>query len=281
VSNNTLPACDYAVAFVDLLGQKNAMKQRHLPEDQAEALKVIKNSVGKIIGTQKNFQRFFDSFTLKDSFYSLLPPALQNDLPDMAPGELRWQCFSDGFVIYIPLGNGLVKSPASSIFGMLMAAGCHCLIGLAAKSPVRIGIDVAWAVEYRPGELYGPAIAFSHHLESKVAQWPRVVVGDGLIDYLHHYIETAPNDMSGKTRKSMSEICLGLIETDTDGIKILDYLGQNYRRAAGGAMKPEVEMKAKEFISEQLSHWHQLGNKKLEDRYLEVSHYFHSHVVSP
>jgi hypothetical protein len=46
----------------------------------------------------------------------------------------------------------MVQSPANSIFGMLMATGSLCLIGLAAKSPLRVGIDVAWGVEYQPGK---------------------------------------------------------------------------------------------------------------------------------
>ena len=165
--------CDYAVAFVDLLGQQAEMPGRHLPADHQEAIKLVKKSVGRIVGMQKNFQKFYNAFSSHTGLYSKLPPDIQVNTPDLAPGELKWQHFSDGLVIYIPLGEGMVQSPANSIFGMLMATGCLCLIGLAAKSPLRVGIDVAWGVEYQPGELYGKALACSYNLESKVAEWPR------------------------------------------------------------------------------------------------------------
>lgn len=276
MSKDIPPAGDYAVAFVDLLGQKDAMNGRHLPEDAAEAIKIIKGSVGKILSTQELVQNFLEGFTSADRLYSHLPPEMQEALPDMAPGELKWQRFSDGFVIYVPLGNGVVKSPASSLFALLMAAGTHCLIGLAGKSPLRVGIDVGWAVEPEPNEIYGAAVAYAHHMESQVAKWPRVVVGEGLIGYLHHCVATATDDLSGQARKLMATTCLSVLAQDTDGVAILDYLGPNFRRAAGNVMKPEVVAKAQEFIAQQLAHWQELGKEDLVVRYREVSSYFSS-----
>ena len=175
MTDTKINLCDYAVMFIDLLGQRAEIQGRHLPQDKMAAIALVKKSVGRIVGVQEHFQKFFDEYSSEDGIYSQLPEHLQSNLPDMAPGEMKWQRFSDGFVVYVPLGEGLVKSPVNSIFGMLMAAGMHCMIGLAARSPVRIGIDAAWGVEYRPGELYGAALAYSYDLESRIAQWPRAV----------------------------------------------------------------------------------------------------------
>lgn len=269
--------CDYAVAFIDLLGQKDAMRERNLPADPDEALQLVKRSVGKIVGIQKHFQAYFDAFTSQKSLYESLPNEIQSQLPDFARGELKWQRFSDGFVIFIPLGEGAVKAPANSIFGMLMAAGCHCLTGLAARSPLRVGIDVAWAVEYRPGELYGSAVAHAYELESKVARWPRVVIGDGLVGYLEYYADSRETHLSAKARTAMARTCLEMITPDTDGQNMLHYLGKPFRSAAGSGVNEELIEEALKYTQSQLSHWSDVRNAKLKSRYTEVSAYLRGH----
>lgn len=274
MADEKIQLCNYAVAFIDLLGQKEEMLDRHLPDNPEEALKLVKRSVGRIIGTQNNFQKFFDGFTKGESVYSLLPPNTKERVPDMAPGQLNWQRFSDGFVIYVPLGDGLVKSPINSIFGMLLAAGAHCTIGLAASSPLRVGIDVAWGVEYRPGELYGAALGYAYQLESQVAKWPRVVVGDGLVEYLQHNVMNPASNPSLQHRKIMSEICLSLIKPDTDNQNIIHYLGKEFRRCSKGVLNNDLWTKAQRFIEDQLQHWQAVGNNKLSERYLELLSYY-------
>ncbi len=273
MSGADIHLCDYAVAFIDLLGQRAAMPGRHLPEDEKDAVALVKKSVGRIVGTQKNFQKFFDAYTSDGGIYSHFPPEMQKQVPDMAPGELRWQRFSDGFVIYVPLGKGLVKSPVNSIFGLLMASGLHCMVGLAAKGPLRIGIDVAWGVEYRPNEIYGAALAYSYHLESKVAQWPRVVVGEGLTDYLLHYKQAAQNDLSSQFRRVMAQLCLSLITTDTDGNQILHYLGGEFQKASHNTFDERIVSDARAFVDSQIKHWRAVGDKRLEYRYMQVADY--------
>lgn len=272
----SLSICDYAVAFVDLLGQKAEMPGRYLPEDREEAIKLVKQSVGKIVRTQKLFQNFYEGFarSSEQSIYLKFSEDSKSQLPDMAPGSLKWQNFSDGFVIYIPLGNGLVSSPCNSIFAMLLAAGALCCAGLAAKAPVRAGIDVGWAVEYRPNELYGAALAYSYHLESQVAQWPRVVVGEGLIEYLRHYAASTGEDPNTRFRKLMAETCISLLGNDTDGRVIVDYLGEGFANAVRQRLDEKVIGDAQLFVDAQFDHWKLVGDPKLARRYAELKRYF-------
>lgn len=266
--------CDYAVAFIDLLGQRAEMPGRHLPENIENAVAMVKSSVGKIIGTQNLFQNFYNSYSASTGLYESLPEHIQDQIPDAAPGELKRQVFSDGFVIYIPLGRGAIKSPVNSIFGMLMASGMLCAVGLAAKGPLRIGIDVAWAVEYRPGELYGAALAHAYRLESEVAKWPRVVVGEGLLGYLQYYIDSAGSDMSSQFRREMALLCKGMISNDQDGQDFLHYLGPVFKKAAPAGSGDEIISRAKEYIESQLLLWRNKGNKILEKRYEILKFYY-------
>lgn len=273
MDKETLNLCDYAVAFIDLLGQKAAMPNRHLPNNKDEAIALVKKSVGRIVSTQKLFENFYNSHASRQIIYSQLPPAVQQQVPDMAPCELKWQYFSDGLVVYVPLGSTVVQSPVNGIFGLLLASGLLCLIGLAAGSPIRAGIDVAWAVEYRPNELYGSAVAHAHKLESEVAKWPRIVIGEGLIDYLKHYATSGGSDISSQFRREMAIRCQSLLAIDIDGNPIVDYLGHGYQEIAKNAIDVSVIEKAKAFVAEQISDWRMVGDKKLLERYEIVEKY--------
>lgn len=277
MTGENINLCDYAVAFVDLLGQKADMPGRHLPSDEQEAIALVKRSVGKIVGVQKLFESFYESHSSGTTLYSQLPEQIQDQAPDMAPGELKRQVFSDGMVIYIPLGRGIIKSPINSIFGLLIASGLLCATGLAAKGPVRIGIDVAWAVEYKPGELYGSALAHAYRLESEVAKWPRVVVGEGLLGYLQHYAESSGSDISSQFRREMAALCQGMISEDIDGQQILHYLGPGFAKAVQSGMEGDIVHRAKEFIELQLAKWEQEGNAVLAERYRIVGQYYQQH----
>lgn len=274
MDEENIQLCDYVVAFIDLLGQKSEMPGRDLPSDKNEAIALVKKSVGRIVSTQEHFEEFSNGFHIADSIYSKFPKEIQSQIPDMAPGELKWQRFSDGFVIYVPLGEGLVKSPVNSIFGLLLASGLHCMIGLAGRAPVRIGIDVAWAVEYRPNEIYGAALAYSYKLESEVAQWPRVVIGEGLIDYLNYCKCSSDERLTIKFRAIMASQCLDLIEKDIDGHRILNYLGPAFKEASDGTFDDDVINKATSYIRSQINLWGQAKNKKLKSRYINLSKFY-------
>lgn len=277
MSGEKINLCDYAVAFVDLLGQKAEMIGRHLPDDEQAAIALVKASVGKIVGVQNLFESFYASYSAGSHLYSQLPKHIQDQLLDMAPGVLKRQVFSDGMVIYIPLGQGIIKSPINSIFGLLIASGLLCATGLAAEGPLRIGIDVAWAVEYKPGELYGCALAHAYRLESEVAKWPRVVVGEGLLGYLQHYQESAGSDISGQFRRDMAALCQGMISEDVDGQLILHYLGPGFAKAVQSGMEGDIINQAKKFIGAQLAKWETEGNSLLSERYRIISQYYEQH----
>lgn len=271
--DNTLHLCDYAVAFIDLLGQRAAMPERHLPPNEDEAVAIVKKSVGRIISTQKLFEDFYNSYASTETIYSKLPLPIKSAVPDMAPAQLKWQYFSDGLVVYVPLGSGVVASPVSSIFALLLASGMLCLIGLAAGSPIRAGIDAAWAVEYRPNELYGSALAHAYKLESEVAQWPRVVVGEGLVGYLQHYATDGDNSLSSRLRREMGSLCLKLLAVDVDGNHIVDYLGSVYSKVTKGELERPTIDRAQRYVEQQIAHWRQVNDIRLVERYEIVRSY--------
>jgi len=58
------------------------------------------------------------------------------------PTPIKTERFSDGIMLYISLRDYENHSPCSAIFSLLKACGKIMLISLAAKTPIRGGLDV-------------------------------------------------------------------------------------------------------------------------------------------
>lgn len=265
---------NYAVAFIDLLGQRDDMRRhRTLPNDKEEAVRIVKESVGKVAGMHKTFERFYDSFEGAPSLFENLSSEQKAELPSMNRGQLRTQRFSDGLVVYASLAEAGGQSPINSVYGLISAAGSLALIQLAAKRPVRIGIDIGWGVELQPGELYGAALAHAYELESQVAQWPRAVVGADLINYLETCRNSEGDSLNEQYRRAMGSECIARIIEDLDGSPVVDFAGSAFLRNA-----PEEEVRnaladAKQFVNEQLEIWSAQGHVTLTGRYQCLQQY--------
>lgn len=95
--------------------------------------------------------------------------------------------FSDLVALSLSLRSESKAVPMEGIFLMTAAFGMASLCSLYRGHPIRGGIelDVAWPIRRHEiqSEIYGPALAKAYHLESKVAGYPRIVVGDNLLRY--------------------------------------------------------------------------------------------------
>ena len=97
-------------------------------------------------------------------------------------------------------------------------------------------------------EIYGPALSRAYALESKIANYPRVVVGEELIKYLN-LIRTL-NKNSGlsandRVNALAAEKSIELLTEDDDGYIIVDYLGSYIRNV----FPKEIVGKAYDFIT--------------------------------
>jgi hypothetical protein len=203
-----------------------------------------------------------------------LPPEALSEYEKMRKTNLKFQRFSDGLVAYVSLGDPSVPVPLNSVFGLMGACGGLCLLGLATGEPLRIGLEVAWGVELGENELYGCVVAKSHELESKVAGYPRVVVGDQFIEFLMaHSIQEEKNNYSS-LNKRVAQHCLEMIAIDYDGYHIIDYLGPGYKKYCSTDIDAEVYDRAFKFVSEQLVKWRAAKRSDLALRYTLLASYF-------
>ena len=273
----------FLVAFVDLLGQRDRLRKLDaLPNDEngpeySEFVQVVKDTVGAVYDLQKTASDYFNALTKNENDNPL------NNLlgfKKLNATEIKFQHFSDGLVIYVPLRTDENYSPLKGVYGALAACGALCLLGLAKKKPVRIGVSIGVAAELHDNELYGKAIADAYELESYVAQYPRVVVSDEVLHYLLGIAqsECANNDLEGQVTKKMAETSLKLLARDFDGRVIINYLGDFFKNHLMGGTEEELYKRANSFIDEQLKMHQASQDSKLALRYAVLHGYFHEHL---
>jgi hypothetical protein len=263
----------HLVAFLDVLGQRERFKGLRLPktsEETAEVAEVLRQTAGFVLELRENFAQQFKSF---EAGFTQTKVSVQP----------KFVGFSDSFVISTPLrGDAGDLVPIVTVFSALFAAAVSMLMALASKHLLRGGIDVGLATEIGPEEIYGTALEKAYVLESQEAESPRIVVGDELWNYLNvarmHFEQQSSSQ--AKSIAKIIEKMMGLIATDGDGKRVLDYLGPVMVETAGTEDKYREKMvkAAYEFVLAEQNRIEGSGNPKLIARYQALRQYFESRL---
>lgn len=278
-----LHVSNYCACFIDLLGQRNALNgQSVMPElttdkEKSDFLNVVKQSVGAIERLQHQAQSFRlgkkGAFSVREQLNEE-EKELYDEMKKAVAKQQRW---SDGLVYYSSLDTKSNQCPMNAVMEIFMLAGTLCFLGLAHKQPIRGAIETAWAVELHENELYGAVVANSYVLESQVAQYPRIVVGEKTMGYLNAYIES-PADTIDKLalyNRNCAQLCLNMTAIDQDGHHVIDYLGNEFTRSVTNSGSSELFKLAYKFICEQYELHKKNKNSKLALRYTWLRGYFH------
>ncbi|MFA6143476.1 MAG: hypothetical protein WCW84_10780 [Sulfurimonas sp.] len=126
-------------------------------------------------------------------------------------------------------------------------------------------------------ELFGPVLSNVYKLESTVAEYPRIVVGENLIKFLNNAADKTPILEYDKLNIKFAKICLNVIARDTDGVDIIDYLCDDFEKYLGQDL---TDFKYKAY--ETLAHEYQLhinnNDQKLAQRYFRAIDYFEARL---
>lgn len=277
--NQDLEINYYLVAFIDILGQQEAMKNfKGLPdtnnkEQMAEFLKTIKSTFGVIDSFHQTFKNYFDAFRKTDEKYHLSKIIKSNDM--------KFQRFSDGLVIFLSLKSDINTLPIQSVFGILSACASIFILWLSQGRPLRGGVEIGLGVEMNENEIYGPVVAEAYNLESKIARYPRIVVGEELKGYLlaHTKEDSGGSNIYSNLRIEFAKECMNLLSQDDDGYTIIDYLGEGFKKNMPKEIGVEQFVSnAYEFIVKQSYKWQQQKNSKLAFRYSLLRDYFEARL---
>ncbi len=283
----------YAVAFIDVLGQKEVFAGiDRIPETEEDTSlrdKLLKAHIETVIfieNFRKSFEGFFNAYTEGGKQKEKIPISKQGMYQEMTKCVLKHQRFSDCIQAYTPLQTEKYHTKAmGGVYGILVACGEMLLLSLSNNKAFRAGIDIGVGTEMDNSEIYGPALFNAYELESKIAQYPRIVVGDTLMNYLMSVSKedfTLPDQPKEDLLacKDLASRCLRMIVRDMDGYPILDYLGDEFRRIdehLSEDMKAKTDFISKQaflFIKRELEKWRQNKNQKLAVRYLQIHNYF-------
>ena len=280
----TMPECEvkfWAVAFLDVLGMRDALRRMdfdpHAGLPNAERLVAAMN---ESMGAMERFKDFWDSFE-QGQQKAKAPPL--NRSVSLATVELfrQWrqvqlkhQQLGDALVLYSPLHEAADNSPVRGLYLLFAACATLFLGQLARGSAIRGGIELGAGVEHKTGGLYSAALVKAFDLESKVAKYPRIVIGDTVKKYLD-WIKSRHQSIRQKADAGAAEAIQQLICVDPDdGQMIVDYLGRGFRDQIAKDHAETLVRHAHQFVREQVSHWKKLECAKLENRYRKLSSYF-------
>jgi hypothetical protein len=284
--------CYYAVASIDVLGMTEACKGlEELPTDEeskARFIEAFKQSAHWIDTFRDCFTELFNAFVEDKESTAKVPEEKKGKFDELRKTILRYRFFSDTIYAFVPLETtGFHANVINGIYGILGACGGMLLGSIAEGKPFRAGIDIAVGTELKYGDLFGPAVIRAYELEQKIAGYPRIVIGDTLLDYLGHLVRkddpTIGLDEDDKeVCKIMADCCLRMIGIDVDGHRIVDYLGEEFRsklykspEKGGGISFDEIFKIARIFVeSEYKRKW--IAKDKLATRYFLLNRYFKS-----
>jgi hypothetical protein len=280
---------NYAVVFIDLLGQRAALKNQYLlpeietEEQKQELISMLRKSIGSITALQENAEHMIKASeeTQRSGLREKLNTEQKLEWDQLDRRNIKTQRWSDGLVFFSNLGDKKISCHLTNVYYLFMLAGALSLIGLASKRPIRGAIEIAWGVELNPGELYGAAIARSYELESEVAQYPRVVVGSQMINFLRQNAANVGDSLSDKLNKALSETCISMLSQDTDGHAFIHYLGDFFSQQLEISKNGDLYGMALNFISEQISEHQSKRNSKLAFRYIHLHRYFIQYPPQP
>ena len=273
----------YFVAFVDLLGQRERLSQfKGVPRTDEEknafsqamsetggVVRNVRNSVGEWLTAGKH---------VTEDTLAKIPAERRDEFTSIVTRQAFQTGFSDCFVVAFPLQADDVEERVSraravyDTWSALLGLSVLSLESLAQGIPWRAGIDVGIGMEIFTNEVYGPALFSAYMLESTVAEYPRVVLGRGLLDYLAFIERLAVAEPLDAYSASMAAGSKEFICTSDDGWPMLHMLSPAVIKASANLV--ETKRTAHKWVREQcFNHWSG-KNEKLFRRYTRLAHYF-------
>lgn len=287
-TNQELPYqyCYHGVAFLDLLGQKEAFDEFiGIPSTETEKallLDRLKHTIGYIRELRDGFKDFFHSLEKDRDIPPEVPLSQHAEFLSLRKTELHVQTFSDTVIAWTPIlitsDRAMLRS-ALSLYNILATSAVWNMLSLASGHPLRGGIDVDCGIAITPGgdEIYGRALNSAYALE-KLAESPRILIGPGLLKFIDTIEADSINSPIAQCAKRFAERCRGLITRDSDNSEILHFLGPMARELMWNPRyHNDGVIPAHKFAISACEKFS--NNSKLGPRYKQLLAYFDAHIA--
>jgi hypothetical protein len=283
-NRNDINYCYHLVAFLDVQGQTGEFANLSgVPTAGDEPAKqvlieILKRTVGFISGLNNQLRRYLESSSAPTEIRNAVPEGLRAKLEELRRTEVKVTSFSDSLIIFTSLQPRLSASlPIVTVNDIFLALATLMILSPVQEHILRGGLEVDGAVEIFENEIYGPALNRAYFLESQIAKYPRVLVGQGLIEFLDRSALVPGTDPASRIAKDIAIRCRQMIRADFDGQQFLDYLG-DYPASVFKKNLKDVMPKALEFIKRQEKFFADRGDIKLAPRYAYLRKYFENRM---
>lgn len=276
----------FAVAFLDVLGQQDEWKgMAGLPRNPGEheaLLGNLRRTVGYVDSLRSDIRNTMAGFTKGSSLDARLPEKERGEFRRLRNADARIHVFSDTLVVSTSLAETeTVPCPINGLYNSIAASTIVMLTAMAQGHVLRGSIEVSTGIRMpESGEVYGPALNEAYRLESKEADYPRIVIGRGMLEYLNamRHGDTTP---AQKATAVIAQNCLKFLTRDLDGKTILDYLNPAPFKMMDSLPGPDIADLIRlvgQHITQETEKWRKAGNSLHIGRYDRLRGYFNSRV---
>ncbi len=272
----------YCVAWLDLLGQGEKLERVKSPSvgliDRAAFVDSVRAPFGGILQFRKEVQHVVDRLN------SVRPPPPKQELSETqkklysrysAP-QVDVEFAGDSAILKVDFDLNSKTAPILSTYFLMEQVSILCLDKLANGKPIRGGIDVGVGTHFNPPlGFYGQALSRAYRLESKIADYPRIVIGQHLINFLK--VAEGIDEVNGlevEEKRLIKAFCTSIKEyltTDYDGQIVLNFLRSENDRTS---IDQTYIADAIKFIKVEIERFKSQNNHLLRTRYEKLKHFF-------
>ncbi len=267
----------HCVAYLDILGQRRKLLQlAPTPTKDEETTRLLRETAGNVIRLRQRLAGCFEGFGAPTIYLDKLPQDARQRILN-ARQSLRSRNVGDAIIMDVSFqGDEDQCASMIGVYGCIASCCILHLIGLSSKSPIRGGIDIGLGLDIGKSgdpEVYGPVLGNAYTLENKMAEYPRILVSNGLIEYLESVSRLSQTTPLGRLATSLAGDCKRFITVDTDGKPMLDFLGETMARLYTAEERQNLFAGIDESITEQKRMAGSENDSKLLGRYDRLAAY--------
>lgn len=283
---NNIEVGYHAVVFIDLMGQQEHLRKltslpsKNNPEQYQELVNTLKSTYGAVNSMRQSFNKFFEGFGKKSINPKRIPKDKRKLLKELDSNPIRFHQFSDFVAGFLSLRTDKGKKlPMQGIYGLIGATAAASLTSLASGHPIRGGLDIGIGIELKQDEIYGASLARAYALESHIANYPRVVIGEELNKYLIQSSNQPQIDEITKASAQLANHCIKMLAIDDDGYAFIDFMGKVARdNAKDAGIGPELVQKAYDFVVQSSGEFQNKRESKIAFKYTLLRNYMESRL---
>ena len=266
----------YVAAWIDVLNQKEGLKKlNELPVSEADLeayIQTLKETVGVVDLYRRCFPTAFASIDRgADQAAQEDPRSVSTAVRKLESADIMSLAFSDTMLYWAPVDEESSQLGIAAVHKMFLGLSIVMGLTLSRGLACRGGIDVGWASDFFPDQIYGPLLTQVYRLESREACWPRLVAGEPLVNLIQNRCCQQELTLRDNVRRTISNLCRDLICRAPDDVWMLDYLGAGAR--AQIQMMGDLIQPIRKFVHQELKRFRSACDKKLTSRYEQLHKY--------